>query len=79
MFDAFLSAAHNTAQVCAGVAGCVSVLLAHCLVFSLVILLACAAFDRVTRWIASRWRRKGRKPGSRIARIILAHVDDQTV
>lgn len=72
----FLDAALATAQVCATVAGSVCAVLAFCLLCFALGLLACAVFDRLTAWIAARWRRKKRRPVGRIARIILAHGDD---
>lgn len=79
LLDKFIAAAFSTAQVCATVAGAVFAILAFCLVFFLLGLLACAAFDRVTAWLAARWRRKKRRPAGRIAQIILSHSDGGTV
>lgn len=76
LLDRFLGAAFATAQMCATVAGSVCAVLAFCLLCLALGLLACAAFDRLTAWIAARWRRKGRKPSGRIARIILSHHGD---
>jgi hypothetical protein len=72
----FADAAFATAQICAMVAGVVSTILVFCLVLFLLGLLACVAFDRLTAWMAARWRRKGRQPSGRIARVILAHGGD---
>lgn len=76
LLDRFLDAAFVTAQMCATVAGAVCAVLLFCLLCFALGLLACAAFDRLTAWIADRWRRKGRRPSGRIARIILAHHGD---
>lgn len=76
LLDRFFGAALAAAQVCATAAGAVFVILLFCLLCFALGLLACAAFDRLTAWIAARWRRKGRKPSGRIARIILAHHGD---
>ena len=76
LLDRFFSAALATAQMCATVAGAVFAVLAFCLLCFALGLLACAAFDRLTAWIAARWRRKERTPSGRIARIILAHHGD---
>ena len=72
----FADAAFVTAQICAMVAGVVSAILVFCLVWFLLGLLACVTFDRLTAWIAARWRRKGRRPSGRVARIILTHHGD---
>lgn len=76
MLDKFAAAAFAAAQMCATVAGAACALLAFCLVCFALGLLACAAFDRLTAWIAARWRRKKRRPAGRIARIILSHHGD---
>lgn len=76
LLDRFLNSAFVTAQMCATVAGAVCAVLVFCLVCFALGLLACAAFDRLTAWIAARWRRKGRKHSGRIARIILSHHGD---
>lgn len=76
LLDRFWGAALVTAQGCATVAGAACAVLVFFLLCFALILLACAAFDRLTAWIAARWRRKGRRPAGRIARIILAHGDD---
>lgn len=76
LLDRFFGAALATAQVCATVAGAVCAVLVFCLLCFALGLLACAAFDRLTAWIAARWRRKGRQPSGRIARIILSHHGD---
>lgn len=73
LLDRFLGSAFVAAQMCATVAGAVFAVLAFCLLCFALGLLACVAFDRLTAWIAARWRRKGRKPSGRIARIILSH------
>ena len=79
LLDKFIAAACSAAQMCATVAGFVSAILAFCLVCFLLGLLACAAFDRVTAWLAARWWRKKRRPAGRIAQIILRHSDGGTV
>ena len=79
LLDKFIAAAFATAQMCATVAGVVSAILVFCLACFLLGLLACAAFDRVTAWLAARWRRKKRRPAGRIAQIILSHSDGDTV
>ena len=79
LLDKFIAAACSAAQMCTTVAGFVSAILAFCLVCFLLGLLACAAFDRVTAWLAARWRRKKRRPAGRIAQIILSHSDGGTV
>lgn len=76
LLDKFAAAAFATAQMCATVAGAACAVLAFCLMCFAFALLACAAFDRLTAWVAARWRRKKRRPAGRIARIILAHGDD---
>lgn len=76
LLDQFATAALATAQVCAVVSGVVCTLFVFCLVCFTLGLLVCAAFDRLTAWIAARWRRKNRRPSGRIAGIILAHGDD---
>lgn len=77
--DRFFDAALATAQMCATVAGAVFAALVFCLMCFALGLLACAAFDRLTAWIAARWRRKKRRPTGRIAQIILNHSDGGTV
>lgn len=79
LLDKFFASAVATAQMCATVAGAVSSILAFCLVCFLLGLLACAAFDWVTAWLAARWRRRKRRPAGRIAQIILRHSDGGTV
>ena len=79
LLNMFADAAFVTAQICALFAGVVSSLLVFCLVCFLLGLLACASFDRVTAWLAARWRRKKRRPAGRIAQIILNHSDGGTV
>ena len=79
LLDKFAAAAFATAQMCATVAGVVFAILVFCLVCFLLGFLACAAFDRVTSWLAARWRRKKRRPAGRIARIILNHSADGAV
>ncbi len=76
LLDRFLGAALATAQGCATVTGAAFALLVFCLLWLALGLLACAAFDRLTAWTAARWRRKGRRPAGRIARIILSHHGD---
>lgn len=76
LLDKFFGAALATAQVCATVAGVACASLLFCLLCFALGLLACAVFDWLTAWIAARWRRKGRRPSGRIARIILAHHGD---
>lgn len=76
LLDRFLGSAFVTAQMCATVAGAVCAVLLFCLLCFALGLLACAVFDRLTAWIAARWRRKGRRPSGRIARIILANHGD---
>lgn len=78
LLDMFADAAFVTAQICSMVAGVVFAILVFCLVCFLLGLLACAAFDRVTAWLAARWRRKKRRPAGRIAQIILRHSDGGT-
>ena len=79
LFDKFASAAFAAAQMCAAVAGVAFAILVFCLVCFLLGLLACATFDRVTAWLAARWRRKKRRPSGRIAQIILRHSSDGSV
>lgn len=79
LLDMFADAAFVTSQFCAAVAGVVFAILVFCLVCFLLGLLACAAFDRVTAFLAARWRRKKRRPAGRIAQIILSHSDGGTV
>lgn len=83
LLDKFITAAFSTAQMCATAAGVVFAILVFCLVLFLVLfllgLLACAAFDRVTAWLAARWRRRKRWPAGRIAQIILSHSDGGAV
>lgn len=76
LLDRFLGAALVTAQMCATVTGAVLTVMAFCLLYFALGLLACVAFDRLTAWIAARWRRKGRRPSGRIAKIILSHHGD---
>ena len=76
LLDKFAAAAFATAQMCATVAGAAFALMVFFLLCFALTLLACAAFDRLTAWIAARWRRKGRRPAGRIAKIILAHHGD---
>lgn len=79
LLDSFIAAAFVTAQICSTVAGVVFAILVFSLVCFLLGLLACAAFDRVTAWLAARWRRKKRRPAGRIAQIILRHSDGGAV
>lgn len=79
LLDKFIAAAFSTAQMCATVAGAAFSILAFSLVCFLLGLLACAAFDWLTTWLAARWRRKKRRPAGRIAQIILRHSDGGTV
>lgn len=42
------------------------------------IALAGMVFDGITKWLGSRWMRRGRRPRSRIGRIILSHAEGNT-
>ena len=79
MVAQFVTAFLVTARVLAMVMGGASAVVLACLGVLTVILLADAAFDFVTSALANRWAKNGKKPRSRLGRIIARSKDGSAV
>lgn len=72
MLNVFAQTFTYTALILSGLAGvCAAIAVCGAAVLVVLALLA-ASFDRLTDWLAKRWKRKGREPRSRVAKIIYA-------
>lgn len=55
--------------------GCLTAVVLGILSVTVVLAVICWGFDRYTRWLAKRLRKKKRKPRNLLERIILKHED----
>lgn len=55
--------------------GCLSAVALGLLAVAAVLTVICWIFDRYTRWLAGRLRKKKRKPRNRLEQIILEHEE----
>ena len=55
--------------------GCLAAVVLGLLAVAVVLAVVCWMFDRYTRWLARRLRKKKRKPRNRLEQIILEHEE----
>ena len=73
MLNEFISGFNLAGGFLAWLAGCLAAVLIAALAVALVVAVASWMFDRFTRWLARRIRKKKRKPRNRLEEIILEH------
>lgn len=76
MLNEFVSGFCLAGGFLAWLAGCLAAVLIAVVAVMLVVTAASWMFDRFTRWIARRLRKKKRKPRNRLEQIILEHEAD---